>query len=198
MKNLLALVLAVGVASGATFVVVSNKKSAAFAGERERLQAEWDAEKEKLERELRRLRGQTPRVETLTTTVEVPVDGRITPDQIIQRLARVQPATDNTERANQLREVIHLLESLREHGHASVPAIRGFLALNQDIDYDPAGGGGGPGGPGGFGGGDGERSRGGPPGGFRGTFGGDRGSGGREGFGRGDRGGRPPGGTGNQ
>lgn len=199
MKTLLVLLAAVGVSAGATYVIVSNKKSAEFAKERAALQEKWETEKEKLERELRRAKGQSSRVETVTTTVEVPVDGRVTPEQIIQRLARIQPATESADRATQLREIIHLLESLREHGQAGVPAIRAFLALNQDVDYEPAGFGG-PDGPGG--GGDGGRFRG-PPDGFRGgPFGGDRGPGGRDGFNRGerggDRGGRGPGGPGNQ
>ncbi|MEW6305592.1 MAG: hypothetical protein AB1705_19105 [Verrucomicrobiota bacterium] len=187
MKTILLLLAAAGISAGATYLVVSNKKTAEFAKQRAELQAQWDTEKEKLERDLKRARSTAPRVETTTTTVEVPVDGRMAPAEIIQRLSRIQP-TSEAERANQLREIIHLLETLREHGQAGVPAIRGFLAQNQDIDYEPAS----------RGEGDGERRFGDRGGGFGGDRGpGDRGPGDRGpgGFrGRGDgRDGRGPG-----
>jgi hypothetical protein len=199
MKTILAVLAAAGVSAGATYMVVSNQKTAEFGKERARLQEEYEGKVEKLERDLKRAKGQSPRIETVTSTVEVEVDGRPTPDQIIQKLASIQPASGDTERAAQLREIIHHMESLREHGQGAVPAISGFLAKNQDVDYEPSfnrspeGGGDGRGdgrddgrsrfgdrgGPGGFGG------RGGPPGGFGG---GDRGGfGGRGGPDRGEQ-----------
>jgi len=195
MKTILAVLAAAGVSAGATYLVVSNQKAAEFGKERAKLQEEFEGRVEKLERDLKRAKGQSPRVETVTSTVEVEVDGRPTPDQIIQKLAAIQPASGDSERATQLREIIHLMESLREHGQGAVPAISGFLAKNQDVDYEPTfnrnpeGGGDGRedgrsrfgdrGGPGGFGG------RGGPPGGFGG---GDRGGfGGRGGPDRGEQ-----------
>lgn len=202
MKAIFLSLVAVGVAVGATHVVVTNKQTAKHAVEVAALQAQWDAEKDKLERELKRARGQAPRLETITETVEVTVDGRDTPQQLIQRLAKIQPASDS-ERVTQLREIIHLLESLKEHGQAGVPAISAFLALNQDVEYEPArteggeGGGGDRGGDRGRGGfGDGGRGGpgGGGPGGFggRGGPGGFGGRGGPDGGERGDRGENQP------
>ncbi len=170
MKTALLVVAAVGISVGATYMVVSNKKDAEFNTKLAAQKEDWEAEKEKLERDLKRARGQSGKIETVTTTEVVQVDGRPTPDQLIQRLASVQMKEDS-DRAAQLREIIHAMESLREHGQSAVPAISGFLAKNQDVDYEPT-----------FNrGGDDGGGRGGDRGSFRGFGGGDRG---------GDRGGR--------
>ena len=201
MKTALLVLASVGISVGATYVVVSNKKTAELNTQLAAKQAEWDAEKDKLERDLKRARGQSPRIETVNNTVEVAVDNRQSPEEIIQRLSQIQPGTGE-DRAAQQREIIFLLESLRERGQSSVPAISSFLAKNQDVDYEPArtdngDGGRGPGGQGGDQGG--FRGRGGPggdQGGFRNRGGGTPGGGFRTrggGPGGGGNGGQPQG-----
>lgn len=195
MKTALLVLASVGISVGATYVVVSNKKSAELNSQLAAKQAEWDAEKDRLERDLKRARGQAPRIETVNNTVEVAVDNRQSPEQIIQRLSQIQPGTGE-DRAAQQREIIFLLESLRERGQESVPAISGFLAKNQDVDYEPArtdNGDSGRGGSGGDQGGFRNRGPGGDQGGFR-----NRSGGGGPGGGFRTRGGGQEGGTGGQ
>ncbi len=136
MKSILIILASVGVSIGATYLVVSNQKTREFNAEKARIMADRDAVVEKLERDLKRARGQAPRVETVTSTVEVEVDGRQSPQELINRLASIQP-TSESDRAAQLREIIYLMESLRERGQESIPAISMFLAKNLDVDYDP-------------------------------------------------------------
>ncbi|HSH95236.1 MAG TPA: hypothetical protein VK968_13875 [Roseimicrobium sp.] len=135
MKTLITLLLVAGIASGATWFLVSRKQAAVAERERTELATKWTKEKEALEREIKRLANKAPRVEVVTKSV--PVDGRVTPAEIINQLVAIQPG-EGADRSSRLREIIHLLESLREHGDNGVPAIRDFLARNEDIPYETA------------------------------------------------------------
>jgi hypothetical protein len=157
MKLILAVVIAAGVSAGGAYLVVSNKQSEEFDRQLTAKQLEWDNEREKLERELRRMRGQAPRIETVTTTVEVPVSDNPSAAQILSRLTQMKPGSSDADRYRTIREIIHQMESLVDLGPSALPAIRAFLTQNQDIPYErerqPEGeqgdGGRGPGGPGG-------------------------------------------------
>lgn len=180
MKTLIAVVTVAGVCAAGAWFVAANKKTAEFQKERQTLLDQWQDEKDRLERDLRRAKGQTPRVETVATTVEVPVATKSSPQQILAHLTHMKPAGGEAERIRSIREIIHHLETLADLGPEALPHIRSFLAQNLDVSYErereregdnqnnpqgnPQGGGPDRGGPDGRG-----------PGGFRGPGEGDRG-----------------------
>ncbi|MEW6304589.1 MAG: hypothetical protein AB1705_14030 [Verrucomicrobiota bacterium] len=174
MKVFIAILLSAGVGFGGAYVYVSNQKSEQFRKERAELQSQFDSEKDKLEKDLKRAQNKPIAVEQVTQTVEVPVSDRRSPRQIIERLSSLKAVSGSDQvRYASIRRIVHELESLADHGQGALPAIRAFLASNQDISYErererregnndpnaPQGGppqpgqGGGPGGFGGFGGG---------------------------------------------
>ena len=189
MKTFIALLLAVGVGFGAAYLYVSNQKDDQFKKYRAELEEKARAEHEKAEKELKLSRNRAPKIEQIQTTVEVPIAIKASPKEILDRLVKLKPAA-GAARSQSIRQIVHQLENLADLAQESVPTIRAFMALNQDVEYEraveanPAGGanvtitpggarggrgGGGPGG-GGFGGG----GPGGGPGGggFGGGFGG--------------------------
>lgn len=162
MKIVLAILLVAGVSFGATYLYVSNEKTAEFRKEKAEMEAKWSDEKERLERELSTAKNKSPRVEQVTETVEVVKTAQKTPEEILAILLQTKPASGN-DRYQSIRSIIHQLESLRELGPKALPSIKAFLAKNEDISYEreretdangqPQ---------------DGRGGRGGPPGGFRG------------------------------
>ena len=121
--------LAASAAAGATYVMVANKApSGDWSKEKSALEAAFQAEKDKLQQELAKERKRSGRVDT----VEVEVSNALAPEEIIERLKGVHA---DGSRAKSLREVMFHLQSLVVHGESAVPAIRTYLALNEDIPY---------------------------------------------------------------
>ena len=186
MKTLIALLVSAGVGLGAAYLYVSNQKDDQFKKYRGELEDKARAERDKAEKDLKLAKNRAPKVEQVTTTVEVPVAFKASPKEIMDRLVKLKPAA-GAARSQSIRQIVHQMENLSDLGQESVPVIGGFLKLNQDVEYEraeraaegataggaavtitPGGGRGGRGGGqggGGFGGG-------GPGGGFGGGFGG--------------------------
>ena len=136
MKALIAVVAVAGISAAGAWFAASNQQAARFQTEKQKLQAQWDEEKTRLDRDLKRARSQSPRVETVTETVEIPVAHKASPQQILSKLTSLKPPAGETERIRALREIIHYLETLADLGEESLPHIRSFLAQNVDIPYE--------------------------------------------------------------
>lgn len=155
MKTFAIALITAGVAASGAWFVSANKKTEQFQQEKQALMDQWQSEKDLLDRELRRAKGQAPRVETITETVEVPIASKASPDQLLAKLSQLKPAGEDADRYRGIREIIHHLESLADLGPEALPYIRQFLAQNVDISYERErtregeNQGGGPGGPGG-------------------------------------------------
>jgi hypothetical protein len=97
-----------------------------------KLQALWLAEKSDLETALAVAHGRTITLPGTTRTVEVAKT--VSPGEILERLKTMRVVA-NQPRSTRL--LIHQFECLIEAGPAALPAIREFLARNEDKDYDP-------------------------------------------------------------
>ena len=137
MKKLVALlfVAAVGFAAGAIYI--SRQKDSQFQKTKAGLEEQWQAERQRLEKDLKLARNRPARVEQVTSTVQVPVATRPSPQEIIDKLIALKPAGGAMHNQT-IRKVVHQLESLVELGPAALPTIRAFMRLNQDVDYERA------------------------------------------------------------
>ena len=116
---------AVVVAGLATLAVRSQRSQARLAQRLASERAEWTAEKAELE-ELA-ARAERPRAET------APATAALSPQEILARLQRLQPAGNPTRN---LQLAVYWLEELGRHHQAALPAVSSFLATGQDLDLD--------------------------------------------------------------
>lgn len=134
MKTTLALIFAALLGFGFGYFYFSRKvaeKSALATSE----ESNWAAEKAALEHQLADARRRTPEVRTLTKTLSTTVTNSISPEEIIARLAKMNPETSEDSRNQVLRQVVHHLQMLVEQGEAALPVVRDFLKQNKDVDY---------------------------------------------------------------
>lgn len=135
MKRILLCLIALLVTVVTTAHWVNEQRTAERAKEMA-VQAElWSQEKTKLEAALKKARS-----ESRTTTIFTPENEPVTtqpkspsPADLIKRLVSVDSAAAAQTRTS--RRVIHDLEELIAAGPAAVPAIRDFLARNEEVDY---------------------------------------------------------------
>ena len=111
----------------ATVAVVAHQRSARLEQRLGSERARWTAEKAELEELAERTRAPAP--------PGAPVSTALSPQEILARLQRLS-AGGNPTRNLQL--AIYWLEELTRHGPAALPAIRAFLATQQDLDLDVA------------------------------------------------------------
>src|SRR5581483_5756561 len=98
-------------------------------------EAAWLAEKVRLENELTAAQG---RPVATTRTIAAPaqvveVNKAPSPEEIIEQLTAMKASADNVLST---RRLVHAFESLIDAGPAAIPAIRAFLARNQDVEYE--------------------------------------------------------------
>ena len=131
MKTFIAALVALTVGFGVAFAIVSAQKEAALNDQKAKLEAKWREEKEQLEAELngKRIPG---KIRTIEKQVNMPAVGR-TPEEILQNLLALKPT--GTGRISVIRKIVHELEDLANLKDEAVPAIRDFLARNEDLDY---------------------------------------------------------------
>jgi hypothetical protein len=95
----------------------------------------WLVEKNRFENELALAQG---RPVLTTKTIAGPaqvveVNKAPSPEAIIEQLVAMKASADN---ARSTRRLVHAFESLIDAGPAAIPAIRAFLARNQDVEYE--------------------------------------------------------------
>ncbi len=144
MKTIVAVLIAAGLGVAVAAVVINRKQAALRAeqaAESAAREAALAAEKARLEKALAAARNRP----VATVVVETPAPAiqpvkEFSPAECIQRLLalKVMPGPGQ---AQTMRQVVHELESLIAAGPAALPAIKAFLARNEDLDYDPGAGG---------------------------------------------------------
>lgn len=134
MKTILAVIiaLALGFAAGCFYLSRKNAEKTALNSAEE---SNWAAEKAALEQQLADARRRTPEVRTVTKTHSTTVTNRLSPLEILTRLAQLNPETSEESRNHVLRQVVYHLQLLAEQGEDSLPVIRDFLKQNRDMDY---------------------------------------------------------------
>ncbi|HXF10616.1 MAG TPA: hypothetical protein VN625_07505, partial [Desulfuromonadaceae bacterium] len=96
--------------------------------------AAWQTEQTRRENELADSPSRQPVVKTITSQGQVVhVTDRVAPEVIVGQLVAMKAASSDPQ---SVRRLIHEFESLIEAGPAALPAIRSFLARNQDVEYD--------------------------------------------------------------
>jgi hypothetical protein len=132
MKTVIAVLLAAVLGFGAGYFYVTRKQAekAAFTGADE---SNWAAEKAALEQQLAEARRRSPDVRTVTRTTTV--TNRLSAEEILARLARLNPETSDESRNHVLRQVVYNLQLLASLGDEALPVIHAFLKQNQDMDY---------------------------------------------------------------
>lgn len=141
MKLIVSLLLGAVVAGSAAYYVgktTSAKQAELAAAE---AMAASNAELERLKQDLAKARQNRPSPQMITVQSDDPADPQpaivtagSSPDAILARLVELRPGIGGQRNAT-LRRIIHEMEMLSDHGTAALPAIRGFLARNEDLDY---------------------------------------------------------------
>jgi hypothetical protein len=131
MKMFVTILLAASTGFAAAYFFVSGQNESALNTERAKVEAQWQAEKEKLESELAAAKNQQPKVERIKT--EVAVATKRSAKEILENLLKLQPS--GATRIHTIRKIVHELEDLAELQDEAVPDIREFLAKNSDLDY---------------------------------------------------------------
>lgn len=140
MKALVAALLIGGVCIAVTASFVTNREAVRRRAELAHQQALWEEEKAQLEAALKKAKGKTVVVETPALTTPTPsvvtVSAKPDPEAIIVRLLAFKSATPGQGQPpnRQLKRVLHEFESLVDTGESALPAIRAFLARNEEIE----------------------------------------------------------------
>jgi len=138
MKKLLAVILAAGLGAAVASLWVAKSLSSRHAARLAEQQASWQADKAALEAALeeansRAPMGAKPSVPRTAPAPAAPAtSAKSSPADIVAKLRAWGRARPDTRAA---RQVIALLEELITAGPAALPAIREFLARNEDVDF---------------------------------------------------------------
>jgi hypothetical protein len=116
-------------------VLVSHQLNSRHAAALAAQQAAWEQEKAELESALEYAAGSRPtRALPLATPAPLPAKSlKPTPAELVARLRALRIASGSQSRAARL--AIHDFEELIAAGAAALPAIRDFLARNEDMDF---------------------------------------------------------------
>ena len=134
MKTVIAVLVAVvlGFAAGCLYLSRKNAERSAQGSAEE---SNWAAEKAALEQQLAEARRRMPEVRTVTRTLNNTVTNKLAPEEILARLAKLNPETSEDSRNTVLRQIVHHLQLLADLQDEALPVIRDFLKQNKDIDY---------------------------------------------------------------
>jgi hypothetical protein len=143
MKRLLLLVVVAVVGCSLLWALAAKHQAARDAVQLAAHQADWDKEKTDLEETIGRLQDAARKAAEAPPTVQQPPPAQIvvpsvkapTPAEIIERLKNAK----NGSPTRTVRLAIQQLENLIQTGTNAIPAIREFLAQNQDIAYGASG-----------------------------------------------------------
>src|SRR5438067_775397 len=127
--NLKGIILTIALAGGIGFAAGYAMVQHSLA----RQKAAWQAEKKQLAEEIAPwIHPSSPKTIIPLARV-VQVTNTVSPEDILEQLAAMKVSQGNPR---SVRQVIHGFESLIEAGTAALPAIRTFLARNQDVEYE--------------------------------------------------------------
>jgi hypothetical protein len=141
MKKLLMVLVAVGAGFAAAGVIVSHHLTARHAAQLAEQQAAWQAEKAELEGALRNAKARTRTIVAPAAPAPVAAPAgpaKLSPAEFIAKLRGLKPAAGARHSRN-MRQAISWFEELITAGPAALPAIREFLAANEELEFDSAG-----------------------------------------------------------
>ncbi|HKS38534.1 MAG TPA: hypothetical protein VJW76_15175 [Verrucomicrobiae bacterium] len=135
MKRTLLFLAAVAIGGAATAFFVSNQLNSRHTAELAVQQAAWQQEKAKLQAALENAQAS----ERLGMAIVAPAPAaanppKLKPAELIARLRALKP-TSGPGQSRVVRQAIHDFEELIDAGPAALPAIREFLARNEEIDF---------------------------------------------------------------
>lgn len=135
MKKALGITLVLGGIFAVVLGAVMHQLNARHASQRARLEAAWLEEKAALEAALADARAH-PQIRAVNTPAPAlpPSSTRPTPEEIIAKL-RLFNTAGGAGQGRALRQAVYWLEELAAAGPAALPAIRTYLAQNEEIDY---------------------------------------------------------------
>lgn len=136
MKTILAVILAAGLGAIAATLIVSQRAADQHATQLAEQQAAWQAERAELEAALERAKARRAPTSLAPAAPVAAIPAlRLSPAQIIARLQQIRLAPDKSPTRG-LRQAVYFLEELIATGPAALPAIREFLARNEDLNWD--------------------------------------------------------------
>jgi len=136
MKKLLIVILAAGVGAGIASLMTARLLREREAARLSEQQAVWQAERAALEAALAEAQGRPQVVASpAIRPTSAPVPAKLSPVEIVAKLRALASAPAGQTRS--VRQAIHGLEDLIAIGPEALPAIREFLARNEDIDFVP-------------------------------------------------------------
>lgn len=134
MKPVFALLVAALVGFGGGYLFLS-KRAAQKAIQQSATSADWEAEKAFLEQQLAEAKRKQVEVKTVTRNNTTTITNKLSADEILERLVRLNPNSSDESRNRLFRQIIFHLQSLAELRQESLPAIHAFLKENKDVDY---------------------------------------------------------------
>ncbi|MEW6301944.1 MAG: hypothetical protein AB1705_00635 [Verrucomicrobiota bacterium] len=140
MKRWFIILFAIALSAVAAGIITSNRLHARHAEQLAAREAEWQAEKARLQSAAKRTRTHTVVVPAEPAATSVPPatpDAGLTPADLIARLRNFKFGPEASQ-IRLTRQAIRDFEDLIAAGPAALPAIRQFLARNEDVDFDTA------------------------------------------------------------
>jgi hypothetical protein len=134
MKTVIAVLLAVLVVFGGGYFL-GTKRNADKAGQMAATEAEWQNEKAFLEQSLAEARRKQVEVRTVTRTTSTTVTNKLSPQQILEKLLKLNPSVGEEARNRIFRQIVHHLQMLVDLGPDALPVVQAFLQQNKDVDY---------------------------------------------------------------
>ena len=131
MKNLLSILVFVGVTGAITALVVSKREATRYENLLRISSAEWEAEKSKLETELRA--AQKPARVATVVQPQIETELKASSREILDSLKKLRASSNDPKTA---RRILHHLETLIDMGNSALPVIREFLARNEEVFYE--------------------------------------------------------------
>ena len=133
MKKALALFLAAGIGFAIAGALASSRLAAEYERKRLDEHSAWETEKALLEAAVKSTRSRSPAPKTVPPPAGIPVPSKVEPREILARLKELRA---NPQMTRAMRQVIHEMENLIAAGPSALPAISGFLALNEEVNYE--------------------------------------------------------------
>ncbi len=137
MKVVLGILLAAIVGFGGGWLV-SSRRHAESASQQTAAEATWKTEKAYLEQALADARKGRTDVRTVTKTLTTTVTNRLSAQEILDQLVKLDPHGEDESRNHTLRRIVYYLESLVTLGPEAIPTVTEFLKQNKDVDYTDA------------------------------------------------------------
>jgi len=134
MKTVIAVLLAALLGFGGGYLLLSRKQ-AEKAGQTAASEANWQNEKAFLEQALAEAKRKQVEVRTVTKNTSTTVTNKLSADEILKRLLKLNPNVGEESRNRVFRQIVHHLQMLADLGPESLPVIRSFLQQNTDVDY---------------------------------------------------------------